>query len=334
MKKFNIAFSIAFIAFALFYIYAEVKGAKNPFMKLFNKNQEETSPQEDLVDNETSKDDEKNNEKEKEISGEMFFVVMGVDGDDVKDLKLVKGQRTDTMILTKVSFDTGEIVMMNLPRDTRVNLKGYGIQKLNAGHAFGGSEGALEAIRNFTKLDVRHYVKVDYQAVRSLVNEIGGVEFDVPTNMSYYDPSAKPPLKINLKKGLQTLDGNKAIELLRWRKNSNNTTGGYGDGSDVFRIQTQQNFIKATISQALSFKNLFKLPSILQAVLPNVDTNIPIEKMISAAASAGKLDTEKITTLTLPGGGKYIDGVSYFLADEIEAKKEFKQYFGNYYMGN
>lgn len=334
-KKFTIAFLCAMIAFSTFYIYAEVVGAKNPFKNLFAKETDE--PEVNVEEDENKEKDEQEEDikvpKEK-ISGELFFVVMGVDGDDVKDISKVKGQRTDTMILTKLNFDTGEIVMMNLPRDTRVNSKKYGVMKLNAGHAKGGNEGIISEIRDLTNLDLRHYVKVDYEAVRNLVDAIGGVEFDVPVHMYYYDPSADPPLDIDIKQGLQVIDGPTSIKFLRWRHNSDMTTGGYGDGSDLARIKTQQQFIQATIKQALSFKNLFKLPTILKRVLPNVDTNISIEKMIAAAASADKLNVDNITSLTLPGEAGYIGQTSYFIADKAADKEAFKQYFGNYYMGD
>lgn len=338
-KKFIISFLVAFLTFAAFYAYAEINHAPNPFAKLIGIDEEPTANEMDNVEKDKTEEETPDEPKEpetpeKEITGELFFVVMGVDGDDVKDINAVKGQRTDTMILTKLNFDTGEIDMMNLPRDTMVNIPNHGTNKLNAGHAFGGNEGAMSAIRDLTNLDLRHFVKVDYEAVRNLVDAIGGVEFDVPVRMKYYDPTAKPPLNIDLQKGPQTIDGDKAIQLMRWRHNSDWTTGGYGNGSDISRIKTQQDFIKATITQALTFKNIFKLPSILQKVLPNVDTNISIEKMISAAASAGKLDADNIRMETLPGDAQYIGGASYWVYDKTKSKELITSLFGNYYIGD
>lgn len=333
-NKFIISFVCAFLAFAGFYVYAEITKANNPFAEILGIEQNDLAEVNKNVPSTENKQVEIPKTPKKEISGELFFVVMGVDGDDVKNIEAVNGQRTDTMILTKLNFDTGEIVMMNLPRDTMVKIPNHGVQKLNAGHALGGNNGAISAIRELTHLDLTKYVKVDYEAIRNLVDSIGGVEFNVPVNMKYYDPTAKPPLNIELKAGLQTIDGDKAIQLLRWRHNSDWTTGGYGNGSDISRIETQQNFIKAVIKQALTFKNIFKLPSILQKVLPNVDTNIEIEKMIGAAASAGKLNSDNIVTEKLPGEAKYVDGISFWVHGKEASKNIFKSLFGNYYLGD
>lgn len=333
-NKFIISFICAFLAFAGFYTYAEITKATNPFAEILGIEDERGTDENKNVPSTQEKEVEIPKTPRKEISGELFFVVMGVDGDDVKNIAEVKGQRTDTMILTKLNFDNGEIVMMNLPRDTMVKIPNHGVQKLNAGHALGGNQGAMDAIRALSNLDLTKYVKVDYEAIRNLVDSIGGVEFNVPVDMKYYDPSAKPPLDINLKAGLQTINGDNAIKLLRWRHNSDWTTGGYGNGSDISRIETQQNFIKAVIKQALTFKNIFKLPSILQKVLPNVDTNIELEKMISAAASAGKLNSENVVTEKLPGEAKYVDGISFWVHDKQASENLFKSLFGNYYLGD
>ena len=69
-------------------------------------------------------------------------------------------------------------------------------------------------------------------------------------------------------------------------------------------------------------------------MLPNVDTNLSIEKMISAAASAGKLNSENIRTETLPGDAQYIGGASYWVYDKTKSKELITSLFGNYYIGD
>ena len=234
---------------------------------------------------------------------------MGIDGMDLTTEE-AKHQRTDTMILTRINFDTGEVRMLNLPRDTQYKFPNGKYVKLNAGHATGGSELALKYINNLTGLQVEEYAKVDYMAVKNLVDSIGGVEFEIP-----------------FKSGLQTINGQQAIEFLRWRKNSPGIPMPT-DGSDISRIEHQQQFIKAVISQALSFKNVFKLPKILRVVLPNVETNIPIETILKMATSAGKIDTENIKTMTLPGHAENdAEGISYWIMNKAEADNLINENF-------
>ena len=73
--------------------------------------------------------------------------------------------------------------------------------------AYGGVELAMKSVRDFLNLDIDYYVKVDYQIVMDVVDEIGGVTIEVPRRMKYDDPKADPPLHIDIAKGVQTLDG-------------------------------------------------------------------------------------------------------------------------------
>lgn len=325
MKKFKVAFFTAFLAFLCFYIFAVVKGAHNPFGKLIGINEDiETKEEEPKKEKEI---EVKIPEKPKEeYNGDITFVMMGIDGIDV-NAKDVQDSRTDTMIVSRIDFNTGEVRLLNLPRDTMYKYPGGTYTKLNAGHAFGGSKLALKYINDITKLDIKNYVKVDYMAVKNLVDEIGGVKFEIPFRMKYDDTTKGKELHIDFKPGLQKIDGKGAIEFLRWRKN-NPGIPIPTDGSDISRIAHQQEFIKAVLKEAVSFKNLFKLPKILRAVLPNVDTNIEIDTMLKMVASAGKLKPDEMKAMTLPGHAENDkDGISYWIMNEKEAKKMIDENF-------
>ncbi|MDX9916979.1 MAG: LCP family protein [Gudongella sp.] len=261
---------------------------------------------------------------EKETN-DIVFLMMGV---DAKDVKKSKGTRTDTLMLTRVNLDTGKITLLSIPRDTRTDVRGKK-DKINAAHAYGGSEAAVEAVKNLLDIDIEYYVKVDYQIVQDVVNAIGGVTIDVPFNMTYNDPTADPPLKINIKKGdQQTLDGKNAHDFLRWRHN-NDMTVGYPDG-DVGRTRAQQYFMKELIKQTVKPKNLLKLPSLVKATFDNVETNIPLKLMLKGAVAANKIDTENIETATIPGDGQYVGDISYFIHDAAATKELVKAMFGDY----
>ncbi len=150
---------------------------------------------------------------------------------------------TDTMMLVNINFDSGDISLLSIPRDTRVTDRK--IDKINAANSIGGMPLALSTVNDLLGLDIKHYVKVDYQVVMDLVDIIGGVKIEVPFLMEYKDPTSNPPLNIYLEKGIQTLDGKKAHDFLRWRKNYAETVG-YKEG-DVGRIKSQQYFLKELI---------------------------------------------------------------------------------------
>lgn len=253
---------------------------------------------------------------------EILVLLMGV---DTKDVKNSKGTRTDTMMLVKANFENGEIDLLSIPRDTRVLVKGRE-DKINHAHAYGGPELSIQTVRDFLNLDLDYYVKVDYKAVMEIVDAIGGVEIDVPRKMTYYDPSADPPLNINLEKGLQVLDGQKAHDFLRWRKN-NALTSGYGD---IGRIDSQQTFLKELVKQTLKPKNIFKLPKLIETYYDYVETNIPLNAILKGAVSANNMDMEKMETQTVPGTGKNIAKLDYWVYNEDETMSIVEEMFGDY----
>jgi len=236
------------------------------------------------------------------------FLLMGVDSNDVKKSK---GTRTDTMILCKVDKSTGKISMLSIPRDTKAFIRGRnGEEKINHAHAYGGPELSVKAVKDLLGIDLEYYVKVDYKIVKEFVDIIGGVEIDVPMDMKYSDPTAEPPLYIDLKAGLQVLDGDKALQFLRFRK-------GYAD-QDLGRIRSQQQFIKSAIKQALKIENVGKIPQMIKSYYNNVETNIPLDLILKFAVNIKNYDIEGIQMDTLPGESKYINGVSYYVPYEEE----------------
>lgn len=250
---------------------------------------------------------------------DITFLLMGVDSYDVSKSS---GTRTDTMILCKVDKSTGKISMLSIPRDTKAMIRGRrNEEKINHAHAYGGPELAVKAVKDLLAIDLEYYVKVDYKIVKEFVDIIGGVEVNVPMDMRYSDPVADPPLYINLKAGLQVLDGDKALQFLRFRK-------GYSD-QDLGRIRSQQEFMKAAIKQALKIENVSKIPQMIKTYYNNVETNIPMDLILKFAVNVNNYDIDGIQTATLPGEPKYINGVSYYVPFEEEMETLIDHMFNN-----
>lgn len=257
------------------------------------------------------------NEIETKVENEILFLMMGVDAHDVKKSK---GTRTDTMMLMKVNFETGKIDLLSLPRDTRVLVRGKE-DKLNHAHAYGGTSLTMATVRDFLDIDLDYYVKVDYKVVKGIVEAIGGVDIDVPQRMRYRDPTAKPPLDINLYPGPQTLYGKEAHDFLRFRSYR---------GGDIDRIKAQQYFMKELIKQTLKPKNLLKLPKLVETYFEYVETNIPLNLILKGVAAGRKMDIENMEQRTITGYGQRINGLDYWIYDREETSKVVKEMFGDY----
>lgn len=303
-KRFIITFILSLVVFSLLY--------STLWNKVFDK-ETVAAPN----DNSDDIDDAFDEDYELPVDDEIVFLLMGVDANDVHQSK---GTRTDTLMLFKVNFETGKIDILSLPRDTRVLVRGQE-DKLNHAHAYGGPSLTIRTVEDFLGIDLNYYVKVDYNVVRSIVDAIGGVEIDVPQRMRYSDPTADPPLNINLQPGLQTLDGKNAHDFLRFRS--------YPDG-DLGRIKAQQYFMKELIKQTLQLKNIVKLPGLVETYFDYVDTNIPMGMVLKGVGAAKNMDSENMTTTTITGTNKRISGLDYLIYDREETEAIVQEMFGDY----
>lgn len=240
-------------------------------------------------------------------SGDHFrILVLGVDS---KDYKANKAVRSDTIMLVDLNSETGRVNLLSIPRDTRTPIEGRkNEEKINHSFAYGGPELTLETVSKLIGVDIDNYIVVDYKAVREYIDLIGGVDIYVPMDMKYSDPVADPPLLIDLKEGQQNLDGDKALQYLRFRKGYKN--------ADLGRIQAQQTFLKAMIKQSIKPSTIIKAPKIIKIYKENIETNLPLMNAFKEAFIFFKYDLDNIESHTLEGQSKTIGGVSYYIVDE------------------
>lgn len=244
-------------------------------------------------------------------------LVMGVDSNgNPKDP--YKGARTDTMMLIRPDTHEGDIDLVSLPRDTKVQSGGK-TQKLNAAYAQGGASKILETVQNSLGVPVDKYVAFDTKIVRDVVDAIGGVEVVIKEPLKYEDKTAG--LKIDIPAGDPNngykvrLDGKNAEHYLRYRAD--------WKGDALGRIPRQQAFMKAAWEQSMSSPStLAKVPSILQAVNQNLDTNMSYPELLQYLAYARQVKPSDVDSSTLKG----TPGPSYWLPDANQPDLDpFKQ---------
>lgn len=223
---------------------------------------------------------------------ELLFVFAGVDsnGEDM-------GTRTDTLMLVLANKKSKEIKIISIPRDTRVYVNGS-LDKINAAHSYGGMPLTVKTIRDFMGIDLNYFLEVSFQAVVDGVDAMGGIDIDVDQRVA--DATRMNP-------GPHRFDGERALWYVRFRK-------GYSD-ADLGRIQTQQDFIVSFIKQALSPRNIFKLPKIYKAMSKNMETNVPTSELFSYALAFKNISDADISTFTLDGNPQLIGETCYFIPD-------------------
>lgn len=226
---------------------------------------------------------------------------------------------TDTMLLLRFNPEADKLKVLSIPRDTQTYIEGHGTSKINAANAIGGP--ALSAKVTSELLDgvgIDRYIRVNVQGVESLVDALGGVTVYVPQDMKYQDDSQH--LYINLKKGKQHLNGDKALQFLRFR---------YDKFGDIGRVQRQQILMRALMEQALNPATLARLPKILSVIQSHIDTNLSVEELVALVGFGAETNRSKMQMLMVPGqfNGDGRHDVSYWLPDYRRIQQMVSQHF-------
>jgi LCP family protein required for cell wall assembly len=213
------------------------------------------------------------------------------------------GSRSDTMMLAFLDMNEPSVKLLSIPRDTRVQIPGYGNEKFTHSHAYGGADLVMETVNDFLGTDVEYYVEVDFAGFKDVVDAVGGIEIEVPTRM-YYSAEG-----IDLYPGIQILDGSKALQFVRYRS----------DGGDLVRIARQQQFLKELAKKALDTRNLWTATKLVSAASDMTDTDLSIPQLLYIANAMLDIDVDSIEVATIPGESKKVDGLWYIIADEQKA---------------
>lgn len=244
---------------------------------------------------------------------------------------------TDVMIIVSFDVTDGSISLMQIPRDTYIDI-GRGNHKANSllasfyneavrnkeedpyGAAVKELEKALEQVFCIT---IDYYAMMDLNGFVKIVDAIGGVKMNVPERMYYRDPVQN--LYINLYPGEQTLTGEQAEQFVRYRS-------GYVEG-DIGRVDAQKLFISACIEQVKNNFTVSTIANVAEKVLKYVTTDLELQQVVYFAKQALSVDLSKMTMLTIPGiqGRQYdTSGTWYYIVYRDAAIAAINKYFNSY----
>lgn len=240
------------------------------------------------------------------------FLVVGTDNE---------GYHTDTIMVISLDTTSNKVNIVSIPRDTQVDVT-RNPKRINTAYSIGGIKQLNREIKSIIGFSPHYHIVVSLEAFEKLVDTIGGVKFDVPIDMNKVDRAQD--LYINLKKGVQILDGDKALQLVRFRN--------YPNSADIARIKTQQHFIMALANKLLRVSNITKIDEFIDIFKEHVETNLSTRDMQWFARKVMQIDLKKdIATYTLPfnGFGNY-KGHSYVYLDADEVVNMVNQTINPY----
>ncbi|QND54746.1 LCP family protein (plasmid) [Phyllobacterium sp. 628] len=232
-------------------------------------------------------------------SSALNILVVGTDQRDGEEA----GERTDTIMLVHVSPEQNNATVISFPRDLMVQLpacrsrEGLPGQRghrgmINSSYTFGGIWCAWNTIETLTAIRIDHFIKVDFNGFRAMVDAVGGVELCIP------EPINDKYVQLNLPAGLQTLQGDQALGYVRARHS-------LGDGTDIGRIQRQQIFVAAMAKKSLQGGPLvapFRLFALMDAATKSIttDSSFTPAAMIKLALFARGLSPDNIDFIVTP----------------------------------
>ena len=241
------------------------------------------------------------------ISDPFWILLLGIDDDEGSGIS-----RSDTIILARINPQNLTAVLISIPRDTRVLIPGYGYDKINAAHAYGGPGLAVKTVSQFADVPISHYAECDFRAFYNLVDALGGVTVDVPVyvpaissdNTPIYDANGNP--LPSLEPGVQRLDGAGALIFCRSR---------HYDNGDYQRQANQRTFLKALAGELLN-ADMSTLLDAAEIIAEGVSTDLSVQSILQIAQSLHGMNMEDIYSYTVPSYMDMIDEISFVLADD------------------
>jgi len=221
--------------------------------------------------------------------------------------------RADTIVFLSISPKTKDVLILSIPRDTRVEIPGRGMDKINHAYAFGGERLISKTVTSFLNLPIHFYAVADFNGFVNIIDELGGVEIDIEKEMHYVDKAGG--VEINLYPGKQILDGGKALQYIRFR---------HDKLGDLGRIKRQQKLALAVIEKMMNFDSITKIPQISEEMKGYIETDIKVQDAIALANLFKGINQEKYKVETVQGEPVYIEGISYLEPDVEEVRQRMK----------
>ncbi|MDT0942919.1 LCP family protein [Staphylococcus pseudintermedius] len=211
--------------------------------------------------------------------------------------------RTDAMILSTMNPDKHQIRLVSIPRDTLSYIPEVGYyDKITHAHAYGGPEASMRTVEANLNVPVDYYVRINMEAFAKTVDELGGIEYDVPYDLN--EPNTMDKGRIKLKKGKQQLNGDEVLAVTRTRKQD----------SDLKRGQRQMEVLKILFKKAQDTKSLHKLDDIIEIVGKNSKHNLSYSEIKALATNYLANDVD-IQSQQLKGENELLNGIYYINPD-------------------
>ncbi|MCB8814584.1 LCP family protein [Desulfosporosinus sp. SRJS8] len=242
-----------------------------------------------------------------DLNNRVSFLLIGTDKRPGEN-----SYNADSIIVASLDPKTKLISLLSIPRDTRVTLSGSkSYYKINAVPMLKGIPELEKQVTGLTGIKLNGYVLTNFAGFKDIIDTLGGITIDVEKDMQHVTGD-KEDGYINLKAGVQELDGSKALQYARYR---DNTT------ADIGRTARQQKVLTTAGKKMLEPATILKLPKLVPQLMKTVETDLSLKDLLTLAGAAKSFDDATIVTQTLPGDAIMLDGLSYWEVNRDKAKE-------------
>lgn len=215
-------------------------------------------------------------------------------------------ENTDTLLLIQFHAESKDVRILSIPRDTMSHVFDRENMKINAAYNVvqpPDIHRTIEEVEMLTSLKIDRHMITSFKAVEDVVDALGGIDINVPQDMSYEDPYQD--LVINIKAGDQVLDGEESVHFLRFRS-------GYLQG-DLGRVKAQQLFFEAFFDTLLKPSNIPKIPELIRILDKETESDMSLSEMAWFAKQSRGITKDQLKLFILPGRAEYVNDISYYI---------------------
>lgn len=251
------------------------------------------------------------------------FVIFGSDSRDENNQY---AGRSDSIVIVVINNVDKKVSFISIPRDTYVNVPGYGMTKINHAFAYGQEQLSLKTINSNFGTDLTEYITIDFYGVVDTIDRVGGVEVYLDNDeIDFINRNSSAENKIYGSAGKYNLNGAQALVHSRNRS----------VGNDFTRASRQRTILIALLNKVMNYDEK-EILSLVDELLVNVTTNMDMNKykdMFLEVAQYRKDYLKDVTSVQIPstdyGWDSMIDGIYYFSYDKDRAIKDFDKYYYN-----
>ncbi len=227
-------------------------------------------------------------------------------GKDTRDPENDAG-RADTIMLLYLNPERKQATLLSIPRDTLVEIPGFGENKINAAYAFGGEKLMIETVSKFLNADINHYITIDFDGFVKLIDALGGVDIVIDR------PLTDPKSGANFSVGNHHLTGEQALSFTRSRST---------ELADIGRIQRQQLLLRYLVDQKLNVQYLSNIPKYFNILVSNTLTDLDLVTLLRYGKTGLSYEADDFETAIIPTHADWIENntISVQIPDIEEAR--------------